>query len=91
MELGAPGDPLLAYDIGGVDGLAAHPGPIDAAVGPTGETVLHEAVRRRDGALLRAALDRGADRGARDASFRATPLQWAQHLGNAEAAALLSR
>jgi hypothetical protein len=48
-------------------------------------------VRLRDAALLRAALAAGADTSARDRTYGATPLEWAGHLRNEEAAALLRR
>jgi ribosomal protein S18 acetylase RimI-like enzyme len=87
---GAPQDPALAYDLRGADGLAAHP-DLEERFEPFGRTILHEAVQRRDQDLLRAALALGADRDARDRQFGATPLDWASHLGNPEAAALLRR
>jgi GNAT superfamily N-acetyltransferase len=87
---GAPQDPLLAYGLGGIDGLAAHP-DIDERFEPFGRTILHHAVETRDTALLQAALALGADPGVRDRQFGATPLEWAQHFGNDEAAVLLRR
>jgi ankyrin repeat protein len=53
--------------------------------------VLHEAVRIRDSDLLRAALAAGADTEVRDRTYGATPLEWAGHLHNAEAAEVLRR
>jgi ribosomal protein S18 acetylase RimI-like enzyme len=87
---GAPQDPLLAYGLGGVDGLAAHP-DIDERFEPWGRTILHHAVQDRDTVLLEAALALGADRELRDRQFGGTPLEWAQHFGNVEAAELLRR
>jgi ribosomal protein S18 acetylase RimI-like enzyme len=90
---GAARDPRLAYDLGGADGLVAYaaerPGAIDERY--RGRTILHDAVQARDAALLRTALALGADVGARDRRFESTPLEWAQQLGNDEAAALLTR
>jgi GNAT superfamily N-acetyltransferase len=91
LEHGAAADPLIVYELGGADALAGYRGSIDERLAPYGHTVLHEAVQRRDMTLLRAALELGADDTARDARFRATPLDWARHLGNAEAAELLTR
>jgi ribosomal protein S18 acetylase RimI-like enzyme len=87
---GAASDALLAYELEGPDGLAGLPA-LDAPIGRLGGTVLHEAVRLRDAALLRAALAAGADTSARDRTYGATPLEWAGHLRNEEAAALLRR
>jgi len=50
-----------------------------------GATALHEAAWNGDLAMVRALLDVGADPGARDDSFGATPLGWAEH-GYQEAA-----
>jgi hypothetical protein len=88
---GAARDPRLAYDLGGVEGLAAYAAERAGAIDERfeGRTILHDAVERRDGALLRAALALGAGSAARDDRFRSTPLEWARHLGNEEAAAVL--
>ena len=86
---GAPLDAILAYELDGADGLAGV--ALDEPIGRLGGTVLHEAVRIRDVDLLRAALAAGADAEARDRTYGATPLEWAGHLHNPEAAELLTR
>ena len=84
-----PLDAILAYELDGTDGLAGV--ALDEPIGRLGGTVLHEAVRTRDLELLRAALAAGADPGARDRTYGATPLEWAGHLHNPEASELLRR
>ena len=86
---GAPLDALLAYALDGAAGLERV--ALDEQIGRMGGTVLHEAVRMRDGGLLRAALAAGADPDARDRTYDATPLDWARHLHNPEAEELLRR
>ena len=86
--LGAPLDAILAYELDGAAGLAGV--ALDEPIGRLGGTVLHEAVRIRDLDLLRTALAAGADPGARDRTYGATPLEWAGHLHNPEAAELLA-
>jgi ribosomal protein S18 acetylase RimI-like enzyme len=86
---GAPLDAMLAYELDGADGLRRV--ALDDPIGRLGGTVLHEAVRIRDAALLAAALAAGADPGARDRTYDATPLDWARHLHNPEAEELLRR
>jgi ribosomal protein S18 acetylase RimI-like enzyme len=90
IEAGAPSDALLVYELAGADGLAGL-ATLDAPIGRMGGTVLHEAVRIRDSALLHAALAAGADREARDRTYGATPLEWALYLRNPDAEALLRR
>ncbi len=86
--LGAPLDAVLAYELDGAAGLERV--TLDEPIGRMGGTVLHEAVRIRDHDLLRAALAAGADPGARDRTYDATPLDWARHLNNPEAEELLT-
>jgi len=86
---GAPLDAILAYELDGADGLTGV--ALDEPIGRLGGTVLHEAVRIRDSDLLRAALAAGADTEVRDRTYGATPLEWAGHLHNAEAAEVLRR
>jgi ribosomal protein S18 acetylase RimI-like enzyme len=85
---GAPLDAMLAYELDGADGLRGV--ALDEPIGRLGGTVLHEAVRIRDTALLRAALALGADTAVRDRTYDATPLDWARHLHNPEAEELLT-
>jgi hypothetical protein len=47
------------------------------------ETALHRAVHRDAPAVVELLLDLGADPTIEDLRFRATPLGWAQHFGNA--------
>ncbi len=86
---GAPLDAILAYELDGADGLLNV--ALDEPVGRLGGTVLHEAVRLRDAALLQAALALGADPTVLDGTYGATPLDWARHLRFREAEALLLR
>ena len=86
---GAPLDAILAYELDGADGLRNV--ALDEPIGRLGGTVLHEAVRLRDAALLQAALALGADPTVRDGTYGATPLDWARHLRFPEAEALLLR
>jgi ankyrin repeat protein len=88
-QLGAPLGAILAYELDGADGLAGV--ALDEPIGRLGGTVLLEAVRTRDLELLRAALAAGADTGARDRTYGATPLEWAGQLHNPLAAELLRR
>lgn len=52
---------------------------------------LHEAVERNDLALARALLAARPDLHARDATFHATPLDWAKHLRRTEMITLIER
>jgi ankyrin repeat protein len=54
-----------------------------------GATALHLAAERGDRATIAALLDGGADRTLTDRRHGATPAAWAEHAGQAEAAALL--
>jgi GNAT superfamily N-acetyltransferase len=69
--------------------LDRRPDLVSEPVEPRGGTLLHVAVEWDDEALVRVALARGADRGARDHWWNATPLDWADHLGRTALAALL--
>jgi predicted N-acetyltransferase YhbS len=93
VDRGAPLDALLAWDLGGEERLRAlvraDPAALDAAIEADGATVLHTAVWRSDAALLDVALSLGADRERRDATYRATALEWARHFGRAALAARL--
>lgn len=53
-------------------------------------TALHEAALRGDAATCRWLVERGADRGAKDSRFDATPAGWAAHAGHTELAAELA-
>ena len=52
-------------------------------------TGLHIAAHRGFEALVEQLLAAGADRGARDGAFHATPAGWAHHAGHAELGAFL--
>jgi len=55
-----------------------------APISTTGRTALHLAAGAGELAAVRALLDGGADRSARDPEFHATPRQWAEFLGHPE-------
>jgi ankyrin repeat protein len=55
----------------------------------TGRTALHLAAGAGETVAVRALLDAGADAGARDPEFHATPAQWAAFLRHPEVEALL--
>ncbi|WP_068925500.1 ankyrin repeat domain-containing protein [Planobispora rosea] len=61
----------------------------DAPVEEAWETALHHGAANGDVELIRRLLDLGADPGLRDRRFEATPLEWARHLHQPAAAALL--
>lgn len=70
--------------------LSRCPELVDRRLDGRGAALLHFAVEGNDEALLRVALEHGADTSLRDSAFGGTPLGWAQHLGRARLAALLS-
>jgi ribosomal protein S18 acetylase RimI-like enzyme len=57
---------------------------------PFGGTLLHLAVEWDRPEFARLALERGADPGARDRSYRGTPLQWVEHTGATATGAVLA-
>ncbi len=69
----------------------ADPATRDRLSGPERATPLHHAVRRDDAVLVERLIEAGASLTARDAQFRATPLEWAEHLGREEIARILRR
>jgi GNAT superfamily N-acetyltransferase len=69
--------------------LTRHPDLASAPVEPRGGTLMHVAVEWDDEALLRVALDHGADPTIRDGTWHGTPLEWAEHLGRARLAQVL--
>ncbi|SDS63321.1 Ankyrin repeat [Friedmanniella luteola] len=76
----------LLVELGfGVDAL----GRQDLPVEQPWETALHHAAGEGKEDLVRLLLALGADPGARDRRFDATPLEWARHLGRGGTAALL--
>ena len=77
-------------DVSGADPVIARPPDDPNARDADGATALHHAAWSGDLALIRQLLDAGADRTVRDNRFDATPLGWAQHAYQDEAAALLS-
>jgi GNAT superfamily N-acetyltransferase len=93
VQDGAGLDVLTAWDLGWHERAAnlvrADPGAPGRPRGRRGATLLHRAVERDDEALLRLLLAGSPDLGARDAVYRGTPLDWAEHLGRTGLAALL--
>jgi GNAT superfamily N-acetyltransferase len=88
------GPPLAAAAVTGQAAVAdwileRRPDLISRPVEPRGGTLLHVAVEWDDERLVRVALARGADRGARDNTWNATPLDWAEHLDRPGLAELL--
>lgn len=82
---------LLAWhgiDVAGVEVVTWQvPADVDATVG--GRTALHEAAWEGDLDRIRALLAAGADTTVRDRSYGTTPLAWAEHAFQTEAADLL--
>jgi GNAT superfamily N-acetyltransferase len=71
--------------------LDERPDLVSRAVAARGATLLHVAVECDDQAMARVALAHAADLLARDRTWNATPLDWAEHLGRTELAALLRK
>jgi ankyrin repeat protein len=71
--------------------LERRPDLASKAIEPTGATLLHSAVEWDDEALVRVALDHGADPSVRDSTHGGTPLDWARHFGRPALAEVLSR
>jgi GNAT superfamily N-acetyltransferase len=69
--------------------LERRPDLVSRPVEPRGGTLLHVAVEWDDVQLVGVALAHGADRLARDGTWNATPLDWAEQLGRPRLAALL--
>ncbi len=93
LALGASPDLIPLCDLGWRDRipalLAARPDLANRRVGEHGATPLHEAVNRDDAELARWILSANPDTGITDASFHATALGWARHLGRQEILRLL--
>jgi ankyrin repeat protein len=85
LALGAPLEPLPAWMLGWKDRVrdlvANDPRRAAEPVDVRGATMLHHAVERDDEELFEIALADGAALDVRDRWFRATPLEWARHLG----------
>jgi GNAT superfamily N-acetyltransferase len=69
--------------------LARRPGLVDLRYGPHEATLLHLAVEHDSAPFAELALSHGVDVAARDATFSATALGWAEHFGRDALAALL--
>ena len=83
---GAPNSVELLISLGfDVNAL----GRSDIASNDPWHTALHVAAERGDTRLIGVLLDRGADPDVLDQRFRATPLGWARHFSQDDAAALL--
>lgn len=93
FERGATLDLLSAWDLGWIerarDLANTHPGLLNAVAGDWGQTPLHEAAMRGDLALIQLLIEAGANLQARDSTFHGRPLEWAEHFGKRDAAALL--
>jgi ribosomal protein S18 acetylase RimI-like enzyme len=89
---GADPDVLALWSLGMRDeALVAMTVPTarDRQAGTDRGTPLHEAVRRNDRELVAALLKAGADLEARDATWHARPVEWAEALGRPELAAMI--
>jgi GNAT superfamily N-acetyltransferase len=98
LERGVPGagTPLAVAVVTGRPEVAdwileRRPDLVSRPVELRGGTLLHVAVEWDDERLVRVALAHGADRDARDHTWNSTPLEWAEHLGRPELAALLRK
>jgi GNAT superfamily N-acetyltransferase len=85
QELPGGGPPLAVAVVTGQAGVAdwilqRRPDLVSRPVEPRGGTLLHVAVEWDDERLVDVALAHGADRSARDRTWNATPLEWAEHL-----------
>ena len=94
LDSGAVPDILALWDSGMADEAIramSDPATRDRLIGPERATPLHLAVRRDDAVLVERLVEAGANVTARDAQFRSTPLEWAEHLGREEIARILRR
>jgi hypothetical protein len=93
LDRGAPPDLIVLWSFGWIQearvALAHDPSLVDRRRPPHGATPLHHAAYADDLAFARFLIAHGADIGATDTSFHATPLQWAQHNDSPEVAAYL--
>jgi GNAT superfamily N-acetyltransferase len=85
QELPGGGPPLAVAVVTGQAGVAdwilqRRPDLVSHPIEPRGGNLLHVAVEWDDGRLVDVALAHGADRYARDRTWNATPLEWAEHL-----------
>jgi GNAT superfamily N-acetyltransferase len=71
--------------------LQRRPDLVSRPIEPRGGTLLHIAVEWDDEQLVDVALAHGADRHARDQTWRATALEWAEHLDRPHLVARLRR
>ena len=94
QELPGGGPPLAVAVVTGQAAVAdwilqRRPDLVSQPVEPRGGTLLHVAVEWDDERLVEVALAHGADRHARDRTWNATPLDWAEHLNRPGLAARL--
>ncbi len=72
------------------DLLARAPALVRRRFEPFGGTLLHLAVERDRPEFARLGLERGADPGARNRTYRGTPLDWVRHTGATATGAVLA-
>ncbi|MGH2548482.1 MAG: GNAT family N-acetyltransferase [Thermomicrobiales bacterium] len=93
VDMGGTLDLLSSWDFGWIERTremaTAHPELVNARSGEWDQTLLHEAARRGDPELIQLLIDAGADLQARDSVFGGRPLEWAEHFGKIDEAALL--
>ena len=94
QELPGGGPPLAVAVVTGQAPVAdwilrRRPDLVSRPIEPRGGTLLHVAVEWNDEQLVDVALAHGADRRARDQTWNATPLEWAEHLNRPRLAARL--
>ena len=91
VQHGARMDLLGAWDLGWKKRVAQTliNWPEAARKRDAGKTLLHEAVERGDNEFVRLLLAASPDLTAKDTTFAATPLDWANHLGREEIALLI--
>ncbi|MBC8078628.1 MAG: GNAT family N-acetyltransferase [Chloroflexales bacterium] len=81
---GAALDVVVAWDLGwrgrAAQLIAEHPARANRQRGEMATTPLHEAVQRDDHELAQVLLAARADVSIKDATFGATPLEWARHM-----------